>query len=132
MSLPSIWISGDWREPVFEEAVAWLRARADCQCFDSPGEMSIGETAGRYPQAIVLTQSRPGRLSVKHVERLHAIEPLARLIVLTGPWCEGEQRSGRPVPGVTRIAWRNWRERLPSVLAVNGDATLQPRTASET
>jgi hypothetical protein len=135
MSLPSIWVIGDWREPVFEEAVAGLRSRADCQCFDSPDAALVSNKSlsnGAFPQAIVLVQSRPGQFSGEQIEKLHAREPLAHLIALTGPWCEGEQRSGRPIPGVTRIAWRSWRERLPIELAISSEATPWPRTTAET
>src|SRR5437764_86557 len=110
MSLKSVWIIGDWQEPVFEEAVAWLRLHADCNCFDSAVAACGSASNGRGPQAMVFVQSRPGQFARVEVEKLHAIEPLARLVALTGPWCEGEQRSGRPIPGVPRIAWRNWRE----------------------
>jgi hypothetical protein len=132
MSLPTIWTIGDWGEPVFEEAVAWLRLHADCHCFDSSDETSICEAKGRKPHSIILVQSRPGRFCVEHIEKLHAIEPLARLIALTGPWCEGEQRTGRPIPGVSRVAWRNWRERLPVELGIDSNAIGQPRTMAET
>jgi hypothetical protein len=132
MSLKSIWVAGDWREPVFDEAVAWLRSNADCQFFDSPAATGANLSDGRFPQAFVLVQSRPGQFSTDEVEMLHGREPLARLIALTGPWCEGELRSGRPIPGVARVAWRNWRERLPVELAIHGQNLLAPRTATET
>lgn len=131
MSLKSIWIIGDWRELVFEEAIAWLRLCADCVCFDSVAAASKKYSEGRYPQAIVLVQSRPGRFCGEEVEKLHRREPLTRLIALTGPWCEGEQRSGRPIPGVVRVAWRNWRERLPLELDLDAHKLLEPRTATE-
>ncbi|HEY2411429.1 MAG TPA: hypothetical protein VGI40_04270 [Pirellulaceae bacterium] len=132
MSLKSIWVIGDWREPVFEEAIAWLRTHADCQRFESPAAAAANSSNGCYPQAIVFVQSRSGRFAAEHVENLHAREPLARLLVLTGPWSEGEQRSGKPMAGVTRIAWRNWRERLPIELALDDHAVVSPRTATDT
>lgn len=132
MSLKSIWVVGDWREPVFEEAVAWLRSHVECRFFEFPAAAGADSSNGCYPQAIVLVQSRSGQFSAEHIENLHACEPLARLVVLTGPWCEGEQRSGKPITGVTRIAWRNWRERLPIELALDNHAVPPPRTATDT
>jgi hypothetical protein len=108
-----IWLVG---ETVAELAPAadWLRQHARC------------EQRG-IPSAIVFLQSRPRELSQDRIEALHSRAPLARLIVLAGPWCEGELRSGRPAHGVTRILWHQWRERLPRELEV---ATL-PRTTSD-
>jgi hypothetical protein len=132
MSLKSIWVIGDWREPVFEKAVAWLRLHGGCQFFESPAAAGVDSSNGCYPQAIVLVQSCSGRFAAAHIENLHAREPLARLLVLTGPWSEGEQRSGKPIAGVTRIAWRNWRERLPIELARDNHAVFSPRIATDT
>ncbi len=135
MTLPTVWIVGDWSEPVFAEAVAWLREFADCRCFDSP-QMAVERQRFAAdesdPAAIVFALSRPGIFSATDVERLHAIWPLSRLVALTGPWCEGEQRSGRPWAGVVRVAWRGWRSRLPSELGL-GEAldSRLPRTVSD-
>ena len=57
------------------------------------------------PHAIVLAQSYPGQFAAGAIERLRAAAPLARLIALLGSWCEGEPRSGRPLPGVVRVYW---------------------------
>jgi hypothetical protein len=133
--MQSMWIIGDWQEPVFEEAVGWLRFHADCQYFDSPDAASDkgpGASDGRYPRAIVFVQSRPGQFSAQQVEKVHAKEPLARLIALTGPWCEGEMRSGRPPAGVVRIPWRNWRERLATELSSDEPLPAPVRTMTET
>jgi hypothetical protein len=131
MSLKSIWVIGDWQEPVFEEPIAWIRNHADCQLFKSPAAAAANSSIACYPLAMVFVQSRSGQFSTEHVENLHAREPLARLLVLTGPWCEGEQRSGQPIAGITRIAWRNWRERLPIELGLDDHAVVSPRTATD-
>jgi hypothetical protein len=57
------------------------------------------------PHAIVLAQSYPGQFPAGEIERLRASAPLARLIALLGSWCEGEPRSGRPLPGIVRVYW---------------------------
>src|SRR4029078_6576733 len=62
--------------------------------------------------------------------------PLARLVALVGPWCEGEMRSGRAWPGVVCVPWRGWQRRLPQVLGLDRSdeerAERLPRTATET
>jgi hypothetical protein len=86
------------------------------------------------PAAILLIQSRPGQIADRDVERLHAAAPLARLIVLVGPWCEGEMRSGRPWPGVVRIPWGAWQLRLMHELGLSeqdgSPAAALPRTVT--
>lgn len=134
MSLPLIWLIGNTREAVFAEPLGWLQLQFRCICFDSPAVVGVGidhATDDAFPIAIVLLQTRPGQFSAREIEKLHGREPLARLVTLTGPWCEGEQRSGRPIPGVVRVAWRNWRERLPLEFAINGNRALWPRTLTE-
>ncbi len=64
------------------------------------------------PDLIVLAQSRPGEFSAATVGRLRMRAPLARLVALLGSWCEGEMRTGRPLPGVIRIYWHQWLPRF--------------------
>lgn len=114
MDRPLIWLMGDREHAEFAPAVAWLESAA-VQDAD-------------FPAAIVVCQSRPGAVAQDEIESLHHRAPLARLIVLTGTWCEGELRSGRPCQGVTRIPWQQWQVRLPHELAL---ATYRPRTLTE-
>ena len=88
------------------------------------------------PDAVLLAQSRPGQISSRR--RGAAARPFASdaAVGLSGPWCEGEGRTGRPWPGVVRVPWRDWRWRLPRELGL-GDEKLStaarlPRTATET
>lgn len=134
MSAPTIWLVGDWQESVFAAAVEWLESRVAVVGFDSP-QLAIARHAANdhvAPTVILLASSRPGRFSATSVEELHACEPLARLIALTGPWCEGEMRSGQPWPGVVRVPWSAWRARLPCELGLIGTAAAMPRTATDT
>jgi hypothetical protein len=118
---PVIWLVGDSEHPDFTDVVSWLQLNCECRApetghADSPG-------------AIVALQSRPGSISVRFVESLHCQAPLARLISLNGPWCDGELRTGRLPAGVVRIRWHQWRQQLPAELS-RGAARL-PRTATE-
>src|SRR5262245_23662353 len=147
MDQRTIWFGGDWRHADFAAALAWLRERtvllplplgegvsaigAAQLTNPHPNPLPRGEGTGP-PHAILFFQSRPGQISCREVECQHARAPLARLVALVGPWCEGEQRSGRPWPGVVRVPWRTWALALPRALGL--DAAAQslrlPRTAT--
>jgi len=138
MDEPTLWIVGDWRRSEFAPALDLLRRRADCHYCDDlgsgPSEVASLARKGN-PRAILLVQSCPGQFSASDAERLHAVAPLARLVALVGPWCEGEIRSGRPWPGIVRVPWRSWRSRLLAALGLHWGsdcpAAPLPRTASE-
>jgi hypothetical protein len=138
-SRAAVWIVGNWRHADFAAAVAWLNEVSHCIVFDSAATAaeSLGSSwLEREPEAILLVQSRPGQLGDRDIEQLHAAAPLARLVALVGPWCEGEMRSGRAWPGVVRVPWRGWQSRLPQVLGLDRSdeerAERLPRTATET
>ena len=116
----------------------WLQERAACTRFPDAASASASAAAcaaDDEPGAILLLQSRPGEFASAEIERLHAHVPLARLVALVGPWCEGEMRSGRPPAGVARVPWRSWPSRLAPELGLDGSADLGvpplPRTASD-
>jgi hypothetical protein len=108
-----IWLAGDCEHPDFAEAAAWLRSH--CQCLNREA----------LPAAIVVFQSRPGSVSGRQVESLHRLAPLARLLLVTGAWCDGE-RSNKLAAGASRIRWHQLRDRLPHALNLR-----LPRTASD-
>jgi hypothetical protein len=138
MSNASIWIIGDWRRAEFSNAVGWLQSHAPCKRFDHPANALCALRSFDQhcdPTALVLVQARPGQFTDREVERLHAVAPLALLVALVGPWCEGEARSGHPWPGVMRVPWRSWQSHFPRELALNGDVAAArarlARTASD-
>jgi len=137
MSQPIVWIIGDWRHADFSLPLARLRDRARCASFDDAKFAIAGRHSGagdEGPAAILLVQSRPGQISERDVQRLHAAAPLARLVSLVGPWCEGEMRSGHPLPGIVRVPWRAWQTQLMQELGLSGQnetsAATMPRTAT--
>jgi hypothetical protein len=108
---------GDTDRAEFREACASLEALGDTTTvpdLDAAAERLID--APLPPDLIVLAQSRPGEFSSPGVDRLRALAPLARMVALLGSWCEGETRSGRPLPGVIRIYWHQWLPRLAQEL----------------
>jgi CheY-like chemotaxis protein len=63
------------------------------------------------PDIIVIAQAFPGQFSHQDVDRLRRLAPLSRILNLLGSWCEGETRSGQPLPAVVRIYWHQWSAR---------------------
>jgi hypothetical protein len=132
VSGPLVWLAGDIHHIDFVPAVAWLRSRTVVHELPDGGALP-DDLARQFPAAIVLCQSRPGRISQARVESLHARAPLARLVALAGCWCEGEVRSGHPWHGVKRIYWHQALAQLPEELGLAErppGASHRPRTES--
>ena len=60
---------------------------------------------------MILAQLRPGELNDAEVNELRRRAPLAAMVALCGAWCEGEARSGRPLPGISHVAWHQFPSR---------------------
>ncbi len=87
----------------YSGSVRATHRRDGASVFHSP----YGEAHG-----IVLAQAYPGQFSVVAIDRLRSLTPLARLIAILGSWCEGEPRSGHPLPGAIRMYWHEAAIRL--------------------
>jgi len=61
-------------------------------------------------RGLVLWTERPSIVDQSMIDALASDFPLARLILIVGSWCEGEMRTGRPVTGVERWRWTDWRQ----------------------
>ena len=87
------------------------------------------------PHGIVLAQAYPDQFSAAAIDRLRSLAPLARLIAILGSWCEGEPRSGHPLPGVIRIYWHQAavriRREFPRWFQPQGSAWRLPVTATD-
>ncbi|MAT70906.1 MAG: hypothetical protein CMJ58_15430 [Planctomycetaceae bacterium] len=57
------------------------------------------------PELLLLAQPRPGYFSEDEAAAVGRVAPLSRLVVVAGTWCEGELRTGRPLPGTLRMYW---------------------------
>ena len=91
---PTVQLVGDTEHSDFRDAVAMIRSSA---------RLIDGLTS--HPELIVIAQSRPDVIGRRDVEHLRRSAPLAGIVGLMGTWCEGETRTGRPWPGVTRLYW---------------------------
>lgn len=69
------------------------------------------------PDLLVLLQAFPGQFDPGQLERLRRLAPLAPIVVVLGTWCEGEMRSGEPLPGTIRVYWHQWPAAAPRQLA---------------
>jgi hypothetical protein len=114
--------AGIRRVPDLKSAIALLR--------DPGGTMA--ELA--VPELVVLCESRPGLWSEADVNALRSAAPLCRLVRLSGTWCEGQARSGRPPAGCPAIYWHQWPPRLAAERAALAEGRnpswAQPLTAT--
>lgn len=137
MTARTLWIVGNLRPAEFAEPLSWVQSRSHTQVFLRAGQAieAAAERRLEFPHTILLVQARPGEISLCEVEMLHAAAPLAMLVGLLGPWCEGELRSGQPWSGVSRVPWRDWRWRLARELGLEHDsravAPWLPRAANQ-
>jgi hypothetical protein len=121
---PAVWLIGDANHPEFGDAVELLHATADVRRFvDAAQAVSARIDLNQNSELIVFAASRPGQLRERDVELLRRWLPLAGMVALLGSWCEGETRTGRPVPGVLRSYWYdfpNWWRRQQALRAAGG------------
>jgi len=73
--------------------------------------IAVLETGEIIADVIVIAQAFPRQFSHGDVDRLRRLAPLSRILGLLGSWCEGETRSGQPLPAAIRIYWHQWHAR---------------------
>ena len=113
-----VFFIGDPTDSHFAETLGWLRANGSLHVLSDIDNAVRRVQEGRAcPAVAFLGQSRRGQFAQSDVDRLLRAAPLARVVVLLGSWCEGETRSGVPVPGVHRLYWHEARQAVPRELA---------------
>jgi hypothetical protein len=125
---------GDPRRPEFREAADWLACRCQLHCVATVRSAVLSvERRGAPPDLVVIAQSHPGQFPLADVEALRRVAPLTRVIALCGPWCEGEVRTGHPWPGITRLYWHQFVNRMEAAWAdsFERDAWAVPATSTE-
>jgi CheY-like chemotaxis protein len=73
--------------------------------------VQVLETGEITADVIVIAQAFPRQFSHEDIDRLRRLAPLSRILGLLGSWCEGETRSGQPLPAAIRIYWHQWHAR---------------------
>jgi hypothetical protein len=123
---------GDSLVPEFKELVDWLTSKTQHAMFETIAA-AREKLACESFDGVILGQTRRGEFTAEEVESIHRAAPLSRLAIVYGAWCEGETRSGRPVPGVVRWHWRHAAGRLAVELArlSSDNGWSQPRTATD-
>ena len=57
---------------------------------------------------VVVAERWPGEHPHGQLDQVQRTAPLARLIAISGSWCEGQKRSGTPWPGMLHTGWHSW------------------------
>ncbi|MGA2255692.1 MAG: hypothetical protein ABSG53_13685 [Thermoguttaceae bacterium] len=131
-----ILLIGDIARPEFCQADIALEGLADVNRFAGVEAAIAALAEGLFAaHGIVLAQAYPDQFSAVSIDRLRSQVPLARIIAILGSWCEGEPRSGRPLPGVIRIYWYQAavriRREFPRWFQSEGSAWQLPATATD-
>ncbi len=126
---------GDANDAEFRSAAAAMARAVRVRAVPDAAAAMHSLAGGLRPEVIVIAQQRPGDIAPEMLEELRRLAPLAAVIALQSSWCEGEGRSGRPLPGVVRMSWRHFEsEILPGLTQMRegrlpawaGPATLTP------
>lgn len=105
-AMPSLIAVGPWELTEFAAVRREVDPRGEWPCAATLGDVVRAIAAGGTPpELILLAQPRPGVDDPEALEELRRTAPLTRVIVVAGAWCEGELRTGRPLPGVVRLYW---------------------------
>lgn len=107
MGTLQILVSGDYWHEDFREHLATLEVPATMVRLEQINSLSIDDF-----ELIVLAQSRRNQIAQESVDALRAQNPDIPIIVLLGSWCEGENRSGKPLVGVNLVPWQQWKSRF--------------------
>lgn len=84
---------------------AWASLQREDAFVALPSVSRALERIGEFVsiETVLIAPAFPDQFTVDEVFELQRHLPLARFFVVVGSWCEGEERSGRPWPGVRRI-----------------------------
>ena len=110
---PRVVVTGDLDDESFDgslqdtirefESAPWQTL---CRGRRSPGSHSLDPWLDT--DLLVIAQSRRGQFCQAEIDCLKRQYPLAAMVVVYGPWCEGETRSGTPLAGVIRLPASCW------------------------
>lgn len=117
---------GDCRRSEFADPLAALQKLSQLRHAADVDAAVESLRRGRTPELIVVAQRRPGDFGREQIELLRRHAPLARIAMLLGSWCEGEQRAAdQRAPGVMPVYWHQF----SSWLHNEADALSQCRGA---
>ncbi|MEM8944921.1 MAG: hypothetical protein AAGD11_07020 [Planctomycetota bacterium] len=96
-------IVGDWRPAEFAAALEQIHSSAASATIEDAYDLLA--STEMPPEVVFVAQHLPGDITQPDVDRLQSAAPLARLVIVSGTWCEGELRTGSPPTGVIRLYW---------------------------
>lgn len=106
-------LTGDYWHRDFATIISGLKFPITLQPLD--GVVSNQPKNTDY-QLVIIAQSRRGQFEIGKVEQLRDRFANVPIVSLEGSWCEGESRSGNPIPGLIHIYWHQWQGRLDNFL----------------
>ncbi len=105
----SVLLIGDFTSSEFQPLRASILPFCDIQAVGCCGKAVKLLQSGQYLFDLVVVAERwPGEHSHGELEELHRTAPITRMIAVSGSWCEGQKRSGKPWPGMLHTSWHNW------------------------
>jgi CheY-like chemotaxis protein len=129
MSSLQLLISGDYWHDDFRDQFSKLEYPATMVPLER-----IHTTSNQTYQLVVLAQSRRDQISQTSVDTIRAAMPGIPIVALLGSWCEGENRSGKPLIGVNQVLWHQWETRFEKFCVQKNDGVKSdwelPLTAS--
>lgn len=106
---PKVLLLGDYWHSDFRTLIA----NPACMTTLVPTEqLSDEHLADASFDLAILAAARRDQFSHEWIETIRGKLAPTPLIAMLGSWCEGEQRSGEPWPGVQRVYWHQWRSRF--------------------
>ena len=102
------WFVGDAAHVDFTDVMESLRSGTQLTVISDVNDAASRPAHCLPPALIVIAQSRPGSIGLRQVEALRRRYPLAGVVSLLGSWCEGQSRTGQPIPGVERLYWHEF------------------------
>jgi hypothetical protein len=110
---PLVIAIGDGERREFAGTMRWLSARSRLESFSTTEHcLQYLRSAPAGPALIVWLQSYLGQYGEVDLAKIRAVEPRANMVCVYGAISEGELRTGKPLPGITRIPWYAWEARL--------------------
>lgn len=108
-----ILLTGDYWHRDFAGVISGLKFPITLQPLESVVSSPLKTSDYRL---VLIAQPRRGQFEVGLVEQLQNRFAHLPIVSLEGSWCEGESRSGSPIPGLIHIYWHQWQGRLDNFL----------------
>jgi len=129
---PKILLTGDYWHADFQEIISNPLCSTTLVHTDQLDNYQISKTEF---DLVVIASSRRDQYAADFIEAIVDRAAPCPTIAVLGSWCEGESRSGKPWPGVSRIYWHQWQGRFKRFLSNLSEQKIaewqMPRTASD-